>query len=141
MKDEVAPTFVLSSDTELQYKASFDIVLKLTDNVGLKSLKIWSDEEASVLDSIELEGLQNYDYTKTVTLPASYRNKTIAIQMALTDLVGNVTTNSDAPFVFKVNVLPETLYLVGGATEAGWTETAAIPFTKVGEASLRFSPV
>ncbi|RGN51273.1 MULTISPECIES: SusF/SusE family outer membrane protein [unclassified Bacteroides] len=133
MKDEVAPTFVLSSDTELQYKASFDIVLKLTDNVGLKSLKIWSDEEASVLDSIELEGLQNYDYTKTVTLPASYRNKTIAIQMALTDLVGNVTTNSDAPFVFKVNVLPETLYLVGGATEAGWTETAAIPFTKVGE--------
>ena len=75
MKDEVAPTFVLSSDTELQYKASFDIVLKLTDNVGLKSLKIWSDEEASVLDSIELEGLQNYDYTKTVTLPASYRTK------------------------------------------------------------------
>jgi len=75
-----------------------------------------------------------YEYKNIFTLPPSYMEKTVVITAEATDLFGNVTTME--PTTFKVNVLPEELYLVGGATDAGWDETNPIAFKNTGEGTF-----
>lgn len=132
--DTTAPVFTLVTDPEQQFKSSVDFQLKVTDNLGLKSIKVWSDDEESVKDSVELDGLADYEYRNVFTLPAGYSAKTVVIQAEATDLFGNKTMME--PTTFKVNVLPEELYIIGGATEAGWEPADAIAFNKTGEGTF-----
>ena len=131
VSDDTPPAFTLLTDTELQYKSSVDFKLKVTDNLGLRTIKIWSDDEASVSDVIDLDGIAEYEYQNIFTLPTNYMGKTLVIKAEATDLLGNKAEMT--PATFKVNVLPEELYLIGGTTEAGWEPADAIAFNNTGE--------
>lgn len=126
--DNVAPEIELLSDTEEQYRTTFVFNLKATDNLGLQSLKVWSDDIAFA-DSIELDGLQEFVYEYTINIPGGYSEKTVDMYAQATDLFGNITTME--PAVFKVDPLPQQLYLVGGSSIAGWDQTVATPFEKL----------
>lgn len=129
--DDTAPVVALLTDTEEQFKSTVDFRLKLTDNLGLKSIKVWSDDSEVIKDSIDLDGLAEYEYANLFTLPINYTAKTVVIKAEAIDLFGNKTAME--PATFKVNVLPEELYLIGGATDAGWEPVDAIQFNRVGE--------
>lgn len=134
VSDDIAPVFTLLTDIEEQFKSSVDFRLNVTDNLGLASIRIWSDDTETIDDMIDLDGIAEYNYNNIFTLPTSYSAKSVTIKAEAIDLFGN-TTEMD-PATFKVNVLPEELYLIGDATEAGWVEDDAIAFTKTGEGTF-----
>jgi len=43
--DDTDPVLTLLTDPEEQFKSSVDFQLKVTDNLGLKSIKVWSDDD------------------------------------------------------------------------------------------------
>ncbi len=130
MKDTEKPAVLLHTDLTATYPAEFDFEATLSDNIGLAKVELICEAETSVNYTEELSGVSRFDFVRKIQLPYSFPSKQVVLQLRLTDLAGLVTEES---FTVKVNVYPNTLYIVGDASDAGWTTKDGIALTKVSD--------
>lgn len=130
MKDEESPVIALSTDLTKIYPAEFTFEAALSDNIGLAKVELVCEAESSVNYTEELSGVSRMDFAHVVQLPYSYPSKQLVLKMRLTDLAGLVT---EEDFTLNVNVYPNTLYIVGDASDAGWSTKDGVALAKMSD--------
>lgn len=130
MLDNEVPKIILLTDLTKTYPAEFDLSATLTDNVGLTRLEVICEGEPSVNYTEELSGLNRFDFVRTVRLPYSYPSRQLELTLRLTDLAGLTTEET---YTLQVNVYPEKLFIVGNASDAGWTTKDAVELTQTAD--------
>lgn len=130
MKDAEKPAVLLLTDLTMTYPAEFDFEATLSDNIGLAKVELICEAETSVNYTEELSGVSRFDFARKIQLPYSFPSKQVILQLRLTDLAGLVTEEN---FTVKVSVYPNTLYIVGDASDAGWTTKDGVALAKVSD--------